>query len=462
MKQVTKTLISAIAGLTLVAGAAFSASAQEAKTLEELLQQVQQSRQAAQRIDQERERAFRQERADKQALLRQAQQQLANEQARSERLQQEYSENESTIAAKEVELDNMIGTLGEIFGVIRGAAADTIGRISTSVVSAQFPDRHLVLENLAEARELPNISELEELWLALLTEMSESGNVSRFKGEVTLLGGGSEVRDVIRIGSFNLISDGEYLLYSDTTGQMQPIARQPAGHVLSAVEKFENLESGYAGVFIDPARGQILSLLTQKATLMEHYHNGQTVGYAITVLLVLGFIIAIYKLVTLTIVGNKMRAQLKNTANPSPNNPLGRILKVYHDNKNIDPENLELKLDEAILRETPKVESGVNIIKILAAIAPLMGLLGTVIGMIGTFQSITLFGTGDPRIMAGDISMALVTTALGLIAALPLIIVHSIVAGRSKYVLHILDEQSAGIVAEHAEKHAAPKAAKGE
>lgn len=462
MKQVAKTFISAIAGLTLVAGAAFSASAQEAKTLEQLLEQVQQSRQASQRIDQQRESAFRQERADKQALLREAQQQLENEHKRSERLQQEYSDNESTIAAKEVELDNMIGTLGEIFGVIRGAAADTIGRISTSVVSAQYPGRHVVLENLAQARELPSISELEELWFALLTEMTESGKVSRFKGEVTLLGGGSEVRDVIRIGSFNLVSQGQYLLYSDNTEQIQPIARQPAGHVLSAVKKFEKLDSGYSGVFLDPARGQILSLLTQKATLMEHYQNGQEVGYAITVLLIIGFIIAIYKLVTLTSIGNKMRAQLKNFDNPSDSNPLGRILKVYHANKNIDVENLELKLDEAILKETPSVESGVNIIKILAAMAPLMGLLGTVIGMIGTFQSITLFGTGDPRIMAGDISMALVTTALGLIAALPLIIIHSIVAGRSKYVLHILDEQVAGIVAEHAEKLSAPKASKGE
>lgn len=461
MKQVAKTFISAVAGLTLVAGAAFSASAQEAKTLEQLLEQVQQSRQASQRIDQQRESAFRQERADKQALLREAQKQLENEHRRSERLQQEYSDNESTLAAKEVELDNMIGTLGEIFGVIRGAAADTIGRVSTSVVSAQFPKRHLVLENLAQARELPNISELEDLWLALLTEMTESGKVSRFKAEVTLLGGGSEVRDVVRIGSFNLISKGEYLLYSDATEQIQPLGRQPAGYVLKAAANFTDLKSGFGGVYLDPARGQILGLLTQKATLMEHYHNGQEVGYGITVLLILGFVIAIYKLVTLTVIGRRIQAQLKNIDNPSDNNPLGRILKVYQANKGVDAESLELHLDEAIMHETPSVESGVNIIKVLAAIAPLMGLLGTVIGMIGTFQSITLFGTGDPRIMAGDISMALVTTAQGLIAAIPLIIVHSIVAGRSKAILHVLDEQAAGIVAEHAEKEVAT-GAKGE
>ncbi|WP_194755288.1 MotA/TolQ/ExbB proton channel family protein [Aliidiomarina indica] len=455
MKQVLKTIMVAAAGLSLAATAAFSVSAQEAKSLDELLQQVQQQRAASQRIDQERERRFMDDRADKQALLRQAQQDLRNEERRSQRLQEQYAQNEIDIGNKETELDNMVGTLGEIFGVIRGAASDTIGRISTSIVSAQFPDRHLVLESLAQARELPNIDELEELWLALLTEMTESGKVARYQGEVTLLDGGSEVRDIIRIGAFNLISDGEYLLYNDATQQVQPLGRQPAGHVLRAARNFENTTDGYAGVFVDPSRGAILSLLTQKATLSERYHQGQTVGYAITVVLILGFIIAIYKLVTLTAVGGAIRRQLKNTDSPSSNNPLGRILKVYHENPNTDAENLELKLDEAILRETPRIEAGVNIIKILAAIAPLMGLLGTVVGMIGTFQSITLFGTGDPRIMAGDISMALVTTAMGLIAALPLIVIHSIVASKSKSILHVLDEQAAGIVASHAEKKGA-------
>lgn len=462
MKQVLKTLVLATSALALSASVAFTAQAQEAKSLNELLNQVQQSRQAAHRIDAERERQFTQARADKQALLKQAQQQLAAEHARSERLQQEYSDNESKLAAKEVELDNMIGTLGEIFGVIRGAAADTIGRISTSIVSAEFPGRHLVLESLSQARELPNISELEDLWLALLTEMTESGKISRFKAEVTLLGGGSEVREVVRLGSFNLISNGEYLLYSDANDQIQPLGRQPSGYVLKEAAKFANLQSGFGGVYLDPARGQILGLLTQKATLMEHYHHGQEVGYAITVLFFLGLLIALYKLVTLSAVGSKMKRQLRDLGNASADNPLGRILKVYENNRSSDPENLELQLDEAIMHETPSIEAGVPIIKILAAIAPLMGLLGTVIGMIGTFQSITLFGTGDPRIMAGDISMALVTTAQGLIAAIPLIIIHSVVAGRMKSILHILDEQAAGIVAQQAENFSKSAANKGE
>lgn len=451
MKQVVKHLVTAVAGISMAAGFAFTASAQQATSLDDLLRIVQENRQSAQRIDQEREARFTSERANRQQLLQEAQQQYANEEQRGQQLQQQFAQNEIDLANKETELDNMVGTLGEIFGVIRGSASDAIGRIATSVISAEYPGREDVLTGLAQADELPQIGELEDLWIALLTEMRESGRVSRFQGEVTLLEGGTEVRDIVRIGPFNLISDGEYLLYNDQLGQIQPLGRQPAGHVLRTASNYEDTTSGFAGVYVDPSRGAILSLLTQRATLAERYHQGQTVGYAITVVMFIGLIIALYKLVTLTMAGAAIRKQLKNLDNPG-DNPLGRILKVYQANKHVDVETLELKLDEAILREIPRIDSGISIIKVLAAVSPLMGLLGTVVGMIGTFQSITLFGTGDPRIMAGDISMALVTTAQGLISALPLIVAHAIVAGRAKTIVHILDEQAAGIIASHAEK----------
>lgn len=455
MNKLVKSLLVATAfSLTMGASSAYAQEQEvsEAKSLEQLLELVKENRAASQRINAEREAEFTSDRADKQALLNRAKKQLADEQARGERLQTEFSENEIALANKETELQNQLGTLGEIVGVARGAASETIGRIATSIVSSQYPGREDILESIAEAREVPTIKELEELWLAWLTEMKESGKVVTFPAEVTLLDGSTEQRDVTRIGVFNLLSNGEYFVYNDQAEEIQPLGKQPEGYILSAAESFLSNESGYEGVYIDPARGQILNLATQKATLEEQYHQGGTVGYVITVVLILGILIAIWKIVTLGSEGAKIRAQLKNTGNPSEKNSLGRILKVYHDNKSDDVENLELKLDEAIMRETPRIDSGVNIIKIFAAIAPLLGLLGTVIGMIGTFQSITLYGTGDPKIMAGDISMALVTTAMGLIAALPLILIHAVVAGRAKKIVHTLDEQAAGIVAAHAEK----------
>lgn len=450
MNKLVKSLLVA-AAFSLSAGASVAYAQEEAKSLDQLLEMVKQNRAASQRINAEREAEFTSARADKQALLTNANRQLANEKSRGERLQREFAENEVSLANKEEELKNQMGTLGEIVGVARGAASDTIGRIATSIVSAEYPGREVVLESIAEAREVPTIAELEELWLAWLTEMRESGRVVKFNADVAVSGSTANL-EVTRVGVFNLIADSKYFRYNDSVGEIQELGRQPDGYVTSAAGKFEQTQSGYAPLYIDPARGQILGLAIQKATLMERYHQGETVGYVITAVLFVGIIIAIYKIVTLTSEGRRMRSQLKNIENPSSNNALGRILTVYKENQAVDVETLEMKLDEAILRETPRIDSGVNIIKVFAAIAPLLGLLGTVVGMIGTFQSITLFGTGDPKIMAGDISMALVTTAQGLIAAIPLILIHAVVAARAKSIVQVLDEQATGIVAAHAEK----------
>lgn len=202
---------------------------------------------------------------------------------------------------------------------------------------------------------------------------------------------------------------------------------------------------------IDPSRGSILALLVQAPDLKERIQQGKLVGYVIIVLFAIGLLIVAVRWIALTVTGLKMRKQLK-LDEPKENNPLGRVLAVYRANPNVDTETLELKIDEAVIREVPKLQSGLATIKILAAIAPLLGLLGTVTGMIETFQSITLFGTGDPKLMAGGISQALVTTVLGLVSAIPLVALHSVVAGKSKRLISILDEQSAGIIAQHAEK----------
>ena len=452
MKPVFKSLLAA----ATVAVAATGAQAQEAKSLKDLLDQVQQNRVSEARLDKQREAEFQSARADKQALLRKAQSDLKAEQARGDRLQKQFSDNEVTLNEKAAELDQATGTLGEMFGVVRQASSEAYGRISTSIVSAQFPGRGQFLAEMSEdSKGLPNIQELEDLWFALQKEMTEGGEVVRFTTEVVNLDGGSSQQEVVRVGTFNLVGEAGYLAYDAEAEVVQPLGRQPDGHFVASADELIDATSGIVPFFADPSQGAILGLLKQKATMAERYHAGGPVGYTITIMLAIGLLIGIYKMITLTITGGKMRSQLKNVNNPSEGNPLGRILKVYQENKTADAENLELKLDEAILRETPRVEAGINIIKILAAIAPLLGLLGTVIGMILTFQTITLFGTGDPKIMAGNISLALVTTALGLIAALPLILLHSIVAGRSKSVLHILDEQSAGIVATHAEKEKA-------
>jgi len=202
---------------------------------------------------------------------------------------------------------------------------------------------------------------------------------------------------------------------------------------------------------VDPSRGALLGLLVQTPSLQERIDQGGLVGYVIIVLLILGIILALVRIVSLSITAAKVGSQKKN-ATANPDNPLGRIMQTYEQNRGLDVENLQLKLDDAILKELPNLERGLSTIKVLAAISPMLGLLGTVTGMIETFQAITLFGTGDPKMMAGGISQALITTVLGLVSAIPLILLHSIAAGRSKAVIEVLEEQSAGIVASHAER----------
>ena len=428
------------------------ATSASANDLTKLLNEVKSDRISVAKLDKKREAEFIAARADKQALLNTAKKELANQNDRNKRLTDEYAANEIALAQKEVELDSAKGTLGEMFGVSRSAAADAFGQISSSIVSAQYPGRADALTRIANSTEIPALEDLEELWFALQTEMTQSGEVAQFTAEVTNLDGTKTTETITRIGTFNLVSDSGYLTYNDEVGQVQPLAKQPAGYISGTASDFFNTSSGYAGVYVDPSRGGILALETRKRTLMEFYHQGGEVGYAITVLLVIGCLIALERLLVLGAMSSKIKAQEKNLETPNENNPLGRLLKIYHDNKSVDAETLELKLDEGILRETPKVDRGINLIKMFAAIAPLMGLLGTVIGMIMTFQTITLFGTGDPKIMAGNISLALVTTALGLICALPLILIHSVIAGRAKSVLQKLDEQSAGLIAAIAEK----------
>ena len=434
---------------TMTVGLSTAANANE---LDKLLQQVKSDRISQAKLDKKREAEFTSARADKQALLNKAKAELKSQQTRNKRLTKEYAANEITLAQKEVELDTAQGTLGEMFGVSRAAAANAYGQIATSIVSAQYPGRGEILNEIANSKKIPELAQLEELWIALQTEMTQSGQISQFSVEVTNLDGSKSTENVTRIGTFNLVSENGYLNYNDEVAQVQPLAKQPAGYISDNASSFFGESAGFHPVYVDPSRGAILALETRKKTLSEFYHEGKEVGYGITVLLVIGMLIALERIIVLGAVSAKMKAQEKNLNQPNENNPLGRLLKVYHDNKAADAETLELKLDEAILRETPTVDRGINLIKMFAAIAPLMGLLGTVIGMIMTFQTITLFGTGDPKIMAGNISLALVTTALGLICALPLILIHSVVAGKAKSVLQKLDEQSAGLIAAIAEK----------
>ena len=285
-----------------------------------------------------------------------------------------------------------------------------------------------------------------------MTEMTESGKIVTFKGNVTKVDGSKVEQNVTRVGVFNLVSEGNYLRFNDEVSEIVELARQPAGRYLGLIGDFESGTPGeLEPLGVDPSRGTILGALVQAPSLVERFHQGGEVGYVIAGVLIIGLLLVLERFFYLGTTGRKVKEQLKSD-NIDTNNPLGLVFAAYEENKERDVETLELKLDEAILKGSSKIEKNLTTIKLLASVAPLLGLLGTVVGMIGTFQSMMLFGTGDPKIMAGGISQALVTTVLGLVAAIPLVLLHSLVSSRSKALLAIIEEQSVGLMAARTEK----------
>ncbi len=450
-----KTLLNTISKTLVVSMVTFGLSAnvmaaQKASNLDELLKEVKQARTADSKKNKAREAKFRANKNRQRALLADAKNQLKREEARSVALKKQFDANEKQLAVLDSELKIKAANLGEMHGVVRQVAADASARFTNSIISAQFPGRTPFLDDLAQRKELPEIKELQQLWVELQREMTESGKVSTFTTKVINKAGEAGERKITRVGSFNLIDDSGFLYYKSDTAEVRALQRQPESKFYNLVAPFNETKSGIAPLAMDPSRGTLLSLLIQKKTIIQYYHEGGIVGYTITVVFLFGVLLVLIRVIGLSSTGSKIKKQMNSSA--PGDNPLGRVMKVYLDNRDVDVENLELKMDEAILKETPGLEWGITIVKVLAALSPLMGLLGTVTGMIGTFQSITLFGTGDPKVMAGGISTALVTTVLGLVSAIPLIFLHSIVAGQSKGLIHILEEQSAGLIAEHAEK----------
>lgn len=418
--------------------------------LDELLQKVQQEGITDSKEFKEREAEFIKEKNQQQALLSKAEAELKRLEAETNRLMGDFEKNEKKLTVLEDELNVAMGTLGEMFGVVRQVAGDLKGQVENSVVSAQISGRKAFAADLAESKALPNIEKLEKLWFELQREMTETGKTTRFKTIVVNSDGEKEERMVTRVGAFNLASDGIYLDYQPATGQIVELARQPSSRFTGTIDDLESAKSGYENFAIDPSRGSLLSMLVRAPSFWERLNQGGLVGYVIIALLFLGVGLVIERVKTLKQEGDKIKAQL-SSATASSDNALGKIMMAYEANKNADLETLELKMDEAILKSTPPLEKGIGTIKILAAVAPLLGLLGTVTGMIATFQSITLFGTGDPKLMAGGISQALITTVLGLVCAIPLLLLHNVVANKSKGLVQILEEESAGMIASRAE-----------
>ncbi|MBV55756.1 MAG: MotA/TolQ/ExbB proton channel family protein [Pseudohongiellaceae bacterium] len=460
MKIIIRITSLAAAGLLFISSTQLMA--QQASSLGDLLSLVESDRIAQSEEYRQRLQQFEQNANQQQEFLDTTDARIVDQEQTQAQLSDTFEANEVIIRDKRETLRDRRGDLNELFGTLQGVAGDFLSTFQNSLISAQYPGRvEAVSDFIEKAGSTINqleIAEIERFWFFMQQEMTESARVVSYNAEVTLPTGESTNRRITRIGAFNAISDGDYLSYNGEIGHLQVLPKQPDSGIVAAAISLESASSGLTKVGIDPTGGvggQVMANLVNFPSAEEQVRaNAGVIGNIIITVGVIGMLLGFYRLLVLTLVSIKVRNQLK-TDRPVDNNPLGRVLLVAEANPASDTETLELKLGEAILHETPSLESLLTIIKMIATIAPLGGLLGTVTGMIVVFQQITVYGAGDPTIMAGGISSALMTTVLGIVVAIPTIFIHTVLKSRSDSIIHILEEQATGMIAAKAERAAA-------
>lgn len=447
-------------GVSVLMGASAVLTAQPAvaQSLADVLQAVRRDSEQMSAQDQQRLNEFRQDTASQAARMAEARNALAAAEARGRALSARFDANEAILSDLEAQVSQQAGDFQELLGQFRSAAGATMPEIANSLANFDYTDRVAGIAEIAEARVLPTRNQLERLPKAMLQEMIAQSEVKTFTATVNGIGpnGSNAEAELIRIGVFTAATtdDRKFVeVRRPNTGDtfLQAFPKQPGGAYASGMASLVRASEGdVVRAPVDPSRGNLFGILGDLPTFGDRLAQGGPVGAVIASLAVIGILIGLFKIFTLFTMGGAMRATAK-TRQAGTGNPLARVFEAYENNRNADVETLELKLDEQILRESPRIERFNDIIKVLAAVAPLMGLLGTVIGMIITFTAITIYGAGDPKLMAGGISVALMTTVFGLVAAIPLLLIHAIVSAMARGNQQLLDEQAAGLVAEKME-----------
>ena len=425
---------------------------------QELLEVVRQGQFADTKAQRDRESRFRNEKNQQAKYLSDAKSERARLEREAARLEQKFEANEALLVVAEEQLRERLGSLNEIFGHLAGTSTESRQLFESSITAAQFgKEREAFLavigKKMAEGIRLPTIGELEQLWFELQREINASGEVVKFTADVITNDGTVESRDVVRVGNFNVVSDGQYLSYAPSRGMYQELPSQPAGRYTGTTSDILEADSFPTQFAVDPTGpqgGSLLASLISMPSTLERMNLGGPVGTLLMVIGVLSTILFIWRFNSLWGLRKGVNEQVQSST-LSDDNALGRILKIAEEDKDSTTETLELKMAEQILKERPKIE-GLNwVLKIVSVVAPLMGLFGTIIGMIETFTMITLFGTGDPKTMASGISVALVTTWLGLMVAIPTTFMYATVNNFSKGILGTIEESSTGMAAKRSE-----------
>jgi len=433
-------------------------------SLEGLLAEVQAARASEQQTFQQRAAEFNGAPADQQAkMLSEAQSRREGLAAESDKLSAQFSANELVINEADKKLRDKAASLGlqEVFGLARQVAGDSATILQQSLISTQFraaegeSNRDAFLRDFAAAQRAPTHGDLEKVWLELYGEMTQSGAVAKYTTKVVQPGGEPKDAEVIRIGPFTAMSEGKYLNYLPELKAFSVYPRQPPAEFMATGAAFSAATSGYPEAVVDGSRGVLMSLYVERPTWLYRIEHGEKVNYVILLVGLISALCFLFQLAFLIVTRMRVGAQLKDLGKPSENNPLGRVLLAFTgDAKNIeqDADVAELRIAEAVFREVPKLERYQAMLRLAVAAGPLLGLIGTVLGMIMTFQSITESGSSDPKLMAEGIGAAMIATVLGIGIAIPLLFANALLTSLSKGITQVIEEQSAGMLAESIER----------
>ena len=403
--------------------------------------------------------------------------------ARGKELDREWNANDKHLKEIKALLAQNEGNLGELFGVTRQVAGDAAGLLERSQLSTQYnpapgaEERSEFMRRLAGAKELPSIAELRRLSYELLREMTGQGQVVRYPATVmqpehtaTTAGMKKEQQQVVRVGPFTAVDkDGQYLGYLPGERAFTTLDGTLPGYYLAIARNLVKAQPGggadYVRAVEDPSRGALLNLYLERPSWFQRIEYGATVGYVIITVGVIGLLLALFQYGYLIKTTVAVKSQLRDLRAPKANNPLGRLLLAFgHDAAaHESPDVAELRLSEAVLREVPKLERFQAFLRLAISAGPLLGLIGTVIGMIITFHAIVASGASDPRIMAHGIGQAMIATVLGLGVAIPLLFINAGLVGFSRNITQLLDEHSqrllGAVITRGQGHHATPKGA---
>ena len=373
---------------------------------------------------------------------------VAHEQAEARHT--ELQEEAQALSERQNELEARQQEQGEEFEAILASLARHSGELRDGLADSWLVVQGAELPPRLDDAEVLELEHLEAFADSLVALTADTARVVRFEAPVAAADGEIAPREVIRVGDFTAFTDGHLLRRGADDRALSVVERTPR-EVAASLAAFHAGES--RSLALDPTRGEVISALGQQPNLIERFQQGGAVGYVVVGLGAVGLLVALLQYAYLLRVSVAMRRQLRDLSSLRKDNPLGRVLLRFRALQDDPvPEALEARLDEAVLAELPRLERGQPLVKLLAAVAPLLGLLGTVTGMIVTFQAITVFGTGDPQLMAGGISQALVTTVLGLITAVPLLFAHTALAGRARHLAGLVEGQASAALADQLEQ----------